>query len=157
MAAAVSAAWHPAEERVAMLLLDQLEFPVVFWGSLKAGVVPVALNTLLAAETYHAILHDSRAAALCVSAALLPVVQPLLDSAPHLRAVFVVGAATAPAGCHALAAELAQSESRPPVSVSADECAFWLYSSGFHRRAQRGAVTCTAACARPPTRMRPQC
>ena len=118
------------EERVAMLLLDQLEFPVVFWGSLKAGVVPVALNTLLAVETYHAILHDSRAAALCVSAALLPVVQPLLDSAPHLRAVFVVGAAAAPAGCHALAAELAQSESRPPVSVSADECAFWLYSSG---------------------------
>ena len=32
------------EDRVAMLILDQLEFPVVFWGSLKAGVLPIALN-----------------------------------------------------------------------------------------------------------------
>ena len=34
------------EERAAVLVLDCLAFPVIFWGSLKAGVVPVALNTL---------------------------------------------------------------------------------------------------------------
>ena len=52
------------EDRAAMLVLDTIEFPVVFWGSLKAGVLPVPLNTLLSAEVYHAILMDSRARAL---------------------------------------------------------------------------------------------
>ena len=35
------------ESRVALLVLDQIEFPIIFWGSLKAGGVPVAINTLL--------------------------------------------------------------------------------------------------------------
>src|SRR5271163_248607 len=38
------------ENRVALLLLDKLEFPIIFWGCLKAGVIPVALNTLLATD-----------------------------------------------------------------------------------------------------------
>ena len=33
------------EARAAMFVLDQIEFPQIFWGALKAGVVPVALNT----------------------------------------------------------------------------------------------------------------
>ena len=40
------------EQRVALLLLDQIEFPILFWGALKAGVQPVALNTLLSTEVY---------------------------------------------------------------------------------------------------------
>ena len=28
------------EARVALLLLDQIEFPIIFWGALKAGVQP---------------------------------------------------------------------------------------------------------------------
>ncbi|MDJ0947153.1 MAG: AMP-binding protein [Kiloniellales bacterium] len=38
------------EARVAMLVLDTVDFPVIFWGAIKAGVVPVALNTLLTTE-----------------------------------------------------------------------------------------------------------
>ena len=34
------------EERVAMIVQDQVEFPVIFWGALKAGAIPVPLNTL---------------------------------------------------------------------------------------------------------------
>ncbi|MBT4243980.1 MAG: AMP-binding protein, partial [Planktomarina temperata] len=49
------------ETRAAMFVLDQIEFPLIFWGALKAGVVPVALNTLLSSEVYRAILRDSRA------------------------------------------------------------------------------------------------
>jgi len=44
------------EKRAAMFVLDQLEFPVIFWGALKAGVQPIALNTLLATDVYRAIL-----------------------------------------------------------------------------------------------------
>ena len=35
------------EERAAMLLLDTVDYPQLFWGALKAGVVAVPLNTLL--------------------------------------------------------------------------------------------------------------
>ena len=117
------------EERAAMLVLDSLAFPIIFWGSLKAGVVPVPLNTLLASDVYAVILKDSRARALFVSAELLPVVMPVLAECPSLEKVFVIGAA--PAGNHlSFHDELAASKFGEPIDVGADECAFWLYSSG---------------------------
>jgi 4-hydroxybenzoate-CoA ligase len=117
------------EDRVAMLVLDQIEFPVVFWGSLKAGVVPVALNTLLTTDSYRFILDDSRARALVVSQELLPAVEPLFGKIRTLEKVFVIGHAV-PDGCISLREELEKSAVREPVEVSSDECAFWLYSSG---------------------------
>ena len=38
------------ERRVAMLLLDTVDFPTAFWGAIRAGVVPVPVNTLLTHE-----------------------------------------------------------------------------------------------------------
>jgi 4-hydroxybenzoate-CoA ligase len=139
-----------AEDRAAMLVLDQIEFPVIFWGSLKAGIVPIPLNTLLSTEVYNAILMDSRARALFVSSELLPTVEPVLAANPYLQAVFVIeprNARNAPSllgrlfgnggkkgratgRTLAFAAELAASERREMLAVSPDECAFWLYSSG---------------------------
>ena len=49
------------EDRTAMVMLDCIEFPIIFWGSLKAGVIPIPLNTLLVGDTYRTILRDSRA------------------------------------------------------------------------------------------------
>src|SRR5215467_9004623 len=40
------------EERVAMIMLDTIDFPIVFLGAIRAGVIPVPLNTLLTAEQY---------------------------------------------------------------------------------------------------------
>ena len=40
------------EERLAILLYDSIDFPVAFWGALRAGVVALPLNTLLTAEQY---------------------------------------------------------------------------------------------------------
>jgi 4-hydroxybenzoate-CoA ligase len=117
------------ENRAALLLLDAVEYPVIFWGCLEAGVIPVLLNTLLATDVYAAILTDSRARALFVSRELLPVVAPLLPGHPHLETVFVVGGEPPP-GALDFARELAASQRSPMVPVSADECAFWLYSSG---------------------------
>src|SRR5262249_19031230 len=65
------------EDRAAMLVLDQIEFPIIFWGSLKAGIIPIPLNTLLSAEVYGAILKDSRARALFVSRELVPSIEPV--------------------------------------------------------------------------------
>jgi len=117
------------EERAAMLVLDSIAFPLIFWGSLKAGVIPVALNTLLGSDVYEIILNDSRARVLFVSRELLPVIQPILANCPQLEKVFVIGD-PGDSGYLSFDAELAASSFREPLDVSADECAFWLYSSG---------------------------
>ena len=52
MAAALRALGVKREERVLLLMLDCNEWPVAFLGALYAGVVPVAVNTLLTADDY---------------------------------------------------------------------------------------------------------
>jgi len=117
------------EERAILLVLDELEFPIAFWGALKAGVIPVALNTLLAADVYRTIFADCRARALFVSAPLYPVAAPLLENHPTIEHVFFIGD-DAPDGVLDFRAELAASDPAETVVASPDECAFWLYSSG---------------------------
>lgn len=118
------------EMRVAVLMLDTNDYPTVFWGAIKAGVVPVLLNTLLNSDQYAHMLADCRAKALFVSAALLPAVQPILGKLPSLTHVFVSGG-TAPAYTLDLCAELeTQSAQFDAAETCPDETAFWLYSSG---------------------------
>ena len=47
------------EERVLLLMQDCNDWPVAFLGSLYAGVVPVAVNTMLTAEDYAYMLASS--------------------------------------------------------------------------------------------------
>jgi benzoate-CoA ligase len=120
------------EQRVLLCLHDGIDFPIAFLGAIKAGIVPVPVNTLLTTADYEFMLRDSRARVLVVSAALLPVFAPLFGKLPDLRHVLVSGGGpdTAP-GRHDLAALLAQaSGSHDPAATSRDEVAFWLYSSG---------------------------
>src|SRR5262249_6389223 len=106
------------EARIALLLLDTVDFPVVFWGAIKAGVVPVCLNTLLTCEQYAYILGDSRARALFVSAPLLPLVLPVLGRLPFLKQIFVSGG-EAPAYALPFRAEL---QLQSPRFTAADTC-----------------------------------
>lgn len=117
------------EDRAAMIVLDTVEFPTIFWGSLKCGVVPIAINTLLGGDVYDAILRDSRARILFVSQALWPVVEPVLKDQPFVEKVVFIGD-NAPEGTLHFARELAAGSPEPMIEASADECAFWLYSSG---------------------------
>src|SRR5436853_7888484 len=66
------------EERVAMIMLDTVDFPVVFLGAIRAGILPVPLNTLLTSEQYAYILADCRARVLFISEALYPVVTDIV-------------------------------------------------------------------------------
>ena len=116
------------EERVAMIALDQIEFPIAFWGALKAGVVPVPINTLLSTDIYKAILDDSRASMLFVSKALWSTVKPALDGNPHLRQVVIIGGVED--GVESVDAFMEGAFAGDMVAVSGDELAFWLYSSG---------------------------
>ena len=117
------------EDRIAMLMLDTVDFPVLFWGAIRAGIIPVPLNTLLTAEQYRYILVDSRAKVLFVSAPLLAVAQEAAAGFANLKTIVVVGdpAGELPRFGALLAAEQTGSE---PAPTHADEVAFWLYSSG---------------------------
>jgi 4-hydroxybenzoate-CoA ligase len=117
------------EERVALVLLDTVDFPVIFLGAIRAGVVPVPLNTLLTPEQYAYILADSRARIVFVSEPLLPTLEQVRAKVPGLE--FVVVGATKPTPHRTLAPLLAQeSDAFETVATHPDEPAFWLYSSG---------------------------
>ncbi len=58
------------EERVLLLMLDGTDWPVSFLGAMYAGLVPVAVNTLLTADDYAFMLEHSRAQAVLVSGVL---------------------------------------------------------------------------------------
>jgi 4-hydroxybenzoate-CoA ligase len=117
------------EERVAMIMLDTVDFPIVFLGALRAGVVPVPLNTLLTAEQYAYILTDCRARVLFVSEALYPVVKDIVGRMADLECVIVSGKNAF--GHKLLAEEIArESDQFATAPTHADEPAFWLYSSG---------------------------
>ena len=62
---------HP-EQRILLCLQDTIDFPTAFLGAIKAGAVPVAVNTQLSATEFAFIAADSRARAVVVSAQLLP-------------------------------------------------------------------------------------
>jgi 4-hydroxybenzoate-CoA ligase len=117
------------ENRIAMILLDTVEFPILFWGAIRAGIVPVLLNTRLTADQYRHLLDDSRAKIAFVSTALLPVVQEAAKGLSTLKGLVVVGGGpdTVPR-MDALLAGV--NEHAPPANTCADEVAYWQYSSG---------------------------
>ena len=136
-AGALRAAGVARERRIALLLLDTIDFPVAFWGALRAGVVPVPINTLLTHDMVGYILADSRADALVISAPLAQPLLPVLHSIADLRRIIVArpdGGATATLDDPrqiAFGDFLAGGDPDAPTAATpADETAFWLYSSG---------------------------
>ena len=129
VAAALLGAGIKREDRAVMLVLDQIEFPQIFWGCLKVGVIPVPLNTLLATPVYEAILNDARPTCLFVSSELWPVVQTAALACAHLHRIVVIGGDT-PEGTEAFTDFIAGCDPVAAVEVSPDDTAFWLYSSG---------------------------
>jgi 4-hydroxybenzoate-CoA ligase len=117
------------ENRIALVLLDTVDFPVLFWGAIRAGIVPVLVNTRLTVDQYRYLFEDSRAKAVFVSTALLPVIQEAAKDIATLRTIVVVGGGPMemPRLDSLLAAE---NEGSAPARTSADEVAYWLYSSG---------------------------
>ena len=133
MASALLAAGIRREERVLLLMHDCNEWPVAFLGALYAGIVPVAVNTLLTADDYTYMLAHSRAQAALASDALLPMLLAALAQAPHeVKTLVVVRPTQAlPAGAMAFDAFVAANDPMPePASTGPDDPGFWLYSSG---------------------------
>ena len=137
-AGALRAAGVARERRVVLLLLDTVDFPIAFWGAIRAGVVPVPINTLLTHEMVGYILADSRAEALVISAPLVAAAAAgaaqRAGPAPDHRGAAGRRRCRADRRC---AADRLRPRSSPaairdaaPPPTPADEVAFWLYSSG---------------------------
>ncbi|MGE5338637.1 MAG: benzoate-CoA ligase family protein [Gemmatimonadota bacterium] len=117
------------EERVFLCLLDTIDFPTCFLGAIKAGVVPVAANTLLTARDYDYMLRDSRARLLMVSAALWPTLAPIVAGIPTLKRIVISDGEVEGHSSLAQLMEKASTEHRTVATTCDDPC-FWLYSSG---------------------------
>src|SRR5215470_11269929 len=117
------------ENRVAMIMLDTVDFPILFWGAIRAGVVPVLLNTRLTVDQYRYLFEDSRAKVAFVSTALLPLVHEAAHGVTTLRHIVVVGGGPDTVPRFNVLFE-AEHEPAAPAATCADEVAYWLYSSG---------------------------
>jgi benzoate-CoA ligase len=118
------------EQRILLCLSDGIDFPTAFLGAIKAGIVPIAVNTLLAPEDYAFMLQDSRARAVVVSAPLAAKLATAAARLPEPRPEILV-AGPEPGEHEGLAALLAQmSDVAEAAPTHPDEPCFWLYSSG---------------------------
>ncbi|MCW2278186.1 benzoate-CoA ligase [Heliophilum fasciatum] len=127
------------EQRVLLLLLDCPAFAAAFFGAMKIGAVPIPVNTLLTPADYLYILQDSRATAAVVSAELLPGLLEVKHQLSYLQHILVVPplenpqSFTVPTDLGLYDWDEALAGAKPflePEATSADEAAFWLYSSG---------------------------
>jgi len=133
MAASLRALGIRREERVLLLMQDCTDWPVSFLGAMYAGLVPVAVNTLLTADDYAYMLEHSRAQAVLVSGALLPVVTAAMIKCDHEVQKVIVSRPQAPLHPAEIEFEAfvqAHAPAAKPASTQADDPAFWLYSSG---------------------------
>lgn len=115
--------------RMALCVLDGIDFVAAFLGAIKVGVVPIALNTVFTAEDYAYILADSEAEAAVVSGSVLPQFRKAAQLCGRPGVMIVSGESDGGPG-HRLA-ELATATVAPDAHPStAEDIAFWLYSSG---------------------------
>lgn len=123
-------------ERVLMVVKDCPAFFYVFWGAIKAGIVPVPLNTLLRAADYAYIIENSGCSALVYSPEYAGEVEPALAQSPHKpRSVLRTEGA---AGSMDDLLARASIDLQPVMATPESDC-FWLYSSGSTGR-PKGAV-----------------
>ena len=105
------------EDRIAIAMVDSVDWAALFLGAIKAGIVPVALNTLLTPADYEYQIKDSRAKAVFVS-------EPILKNFDGFGFTQVIP--------HSQLKELLQ-KAKPKAEAAPtlrDDMCFWLYSSG---------------------------
>ena len=121
--------------RILMVVKDCPEFFYIFWGAIKAGLIPVPLNTLLRADDYRFMIEDSECAGLVYSPEYQSEVDPALAASGHQP-----GFILCTEGPNGMTGRLGDySQHLDPAPTTADTECFWLYSSGSTGR-PKGAV-----------------
>ena len=112
-------------ERLIMAALDEPIFFYVFWGAIKAGIIPIAASTFLKTAEYKFLASDAGCSAFVYSSALAAETAGVAGASPQVRVVLPLD------GPGSLAERMATAspELAPHPATATSEC-FWLYSSG---------------------------
>jgi len=81
----------PTGSRVMMLIMDTPQFPATFFGTMRAGYIPIPTNTVLPPDNYAYFLQDSEAKVAIVSAPLYEKIAQIRDRCPALEHMIVIG------------------------------------------------------------------
>jgi benzoate-CoA ligase family protein len=109
------------EQRLLMLMADSPDFVTVFLAALRIGAVPVPVSTMLRPDGLVALLRDSRARLLAVTAEFTDLASSVAAGAADLVAVL------GPTDLEHLAQGDPEEDVYPTIE---DSPAFWLYTSG---------------------------
>ncbi|SPF79337.1 benzoate-CoA ligase family protein [Pseudoprimorskyibacter insulae] len=113
-------------DRIAFFLEDTPVYPAAFFGAVRAGFVPVLLNTMTPPDILNYYLEDSAAPFALTEAGL---VERFSEAKSRVPLVVVNG--EAPAGTQSADDFLAGYGPDLPVATTGpDDMAFWMYSSG---------------------------
>ena len=116
------------EDRVIILMQDVISYPIIFWGCLKSGVIPVLLNTLLSSDVVDEIINNCRADAVFISSGLLKSFENSIKKNSSIKQIIEVG--TKRSNYINFDEEIQKCSVKDTIKCSKDEVAFWLYSSG---------------------------
>ncbi len=118
------------EERVAMAMLDSVEFVSIFLGTMRIGAVPLPMNPLLPGRDLGVIVADSRARVLVVSAERSAVLDDLVAGSPELTTVITTATNYSSDETINWAEFLAGATDGSPYETWAESPGFWLCTSG---------------------------
>ena len=122
-------------DRVALLLLNSIEFCVAVFACARLGAIAVTLNTKLKTQELEFMLVNSGARLLLMHEAVWDQIAPIRAAIP-CEAIYVAG--RPPAGTESLDA-LSEPGPAPAVSVDEEDAAFIMYTSGTTGR-PKGAM-----------------
>jgi benzoate-CoA ligase family protein len=122
-------------DRVLLFLNDTTAYPAVFFGAVRAGFVPMLINTLSPKDLIRFYLQDSAAPAAVVDAEYAAMFDEETVAGTPLRSLIVVNGtpSSEPSCLKVLSGDQwflefpAELEAAP---TSRDDMAFWMYSSG---------------------------
>jgi benzoate-CoA ligase family protein len=120
-------------DRVVLFLDDTPAYPAFLFGAIRAGLVPLLINTLTPSDLLQFYLADSAAPIAVCDAAFADRFNATACADTHLKTLVIVnGALPARASVTVTSANewLERSTVLAPADTHRDDMAFWMYSSG---------------------------